>query len=70
MYPVIVKLCIGDYSKTLVLTIAPGLLCGLVTLSIRLSVCIQLSMLQTNLMAHLKGLTYCPHNTHGLCLTG
>lgn len=47
-----------------------GLLCGLVALSIRLSVSILLSMLQTELMAHFKCLTYGPHNAHGLRLTG
>lgn len=57
-------------SKADILTLTAGLLCGLVTLSIRLSVCILLSMLQTELMAHFKGLTYCSHNTHGLSLTG
>lgn len=47
------------------LTIIAGLLCGLVTLP----VCILLCMLQTQLVANLKGLTDCPHNTHGLRLT-
>lgn len=65
-------LCIADNSKSrqVGLTLAARLLCGLVTLSVRLSVCILLSMLQTELMAHLEGLTHCPHNTHGLRLTG
>lgn len=51
------------------LTIIAGLLCGLVTLPVCLSVCILLCMLQTQLVANLKGLTDCPHNTHGLRLT-
>ncbi len=72
MYCAKATLCRADNNKPFQvgLTLAAGLLCGLVTLSIRLSVCILLSMLQTELMAHFKGLTYSPHNTHGLCLTG
>lgn len=50
------------------LTITAGFLCGLVTLSVRLSVSVLLSMLQTELMAHFKSLTHRPYNTHGLSL--
>lgn len=58
------------FSNNVRLTAAAGLLGRLVPLSVRLSVNVLLGMLQTDLMAHLERLTYCPHDTHGLCLTG
>lgn len=52
------------------LTVAAGLLGGLVTLSVRLSVGVLLSVLQAELVAHIEGLTHCAHNAHGLRLSG
>lgn len=51
------------------LTLTARLLCGLVALSVGLSVCILLSVLQAELMTHLKGLTYSSNYTHGLGLS-
>lgn len=69
------SLLTGEYNIVFLLmghklTVAAGLLRGLVALAVRLPVSVLLSVLQAELVANLEGLADGPHDAHGVGLRG